>query len=76
MIAKNLKCDFIRTLARIIRQKNAIRFLTVNLLNKWGGLAQWLASRTMDQGSLVRDLAAAQFVVALSKSHLPTLSTG
>ena len=24
------------------------------------------------KGSLVRDLAAAQFVVALSKSHLPT----
>ena len=40
-----------------------------------GFLADWhsgLASRTTDQGSLVRDLAVAQFVVALSKSHLPT----
>ena len=39
---------------------------------KWGGLAQWLTSRSTDQGSLVRDLAAAQFGVALSNSHLPT----
>ena len=36
-----------------------------------GGLAQWLASRTTDQGSLVRDLDGSPFVVALSKSHLP-----
>ena len=36
-----------------------------------GGLAQWLASRTTDQGSLVQDLAGSLFVVALSESHLP-----
>ena len=33
---------------------------------------QWLASRTTDKGVPVRDLAAAQFVVALSNSHLST----
>ena len=36
-----------------------------------GGLAQWLASGLLTKGSLVRGLAGLQFVVALSKSHLP-----
>ena len=50
----------------------------MGVCSKWGGLAQWLASRTTDQevprsyGPRVRDLAATQFVVALSKSHLLT----
>ena len=37
---------------------------------------QWLASRTMNMGSLDRDLAGSPFVVALSKSYFPVLSTG
>ena len=42
----------------------------LSVLKYGGGLALWLASRTTDQGSLVRDLAGSPFVVALSKSHL------
>ena len=36
-------------------------------------MAQWLGRRISDKGSLVRTPAAAHFVVALSKSHLPCL---
>ena len=39
------------------------------------GGADWRSGKRRGlgtKGSLVRDLAAAQFVVALSKSHLPT----
>ena len=43
-------------------------------LKQWGGLTQWLASRTKDQGvpGSRPGRGAPQFVVALSKSHLPT----
>ena len=47
-------------------------YIIVPTIDKWGGLAQWLASRTTDQGVPGSRPGRAQFVVALSKSHLPT----
>ena len=48
-------------------------FLRTFVRNHSGGrLAQWLASQNMDQGVPGSIPGRAQFVVALSKSHLPT----
>ena len=44
---------------------------SVLLLGCLGGLPQWLASRTADQGVPDSRLDGSPFVVALSKSHLP-----
>ena len=56
---------------------SASRISISEKMSNWVGQTGTVAVvSVMDKGSLVRDLVVAKFVVALSKSYLPLLSTG
>ena len=71
ILSFNIESEYIY-LCKIIKCDSVIYLHNILALGRTGAVVSVADYQLRTKGSLVRDLAAAQFVVALSKSHLPT----